>query len=460
MEQRDWKVLCESISRSNCILFLGPEFPIQIKKGKRTKQTSISNEIAACIKSELSLPLSPVNVKPDNLQLSELANYYYARGFTQPDMSVLIDNWYKENADKISLPVFDALMKLPFTFLVDTTVLNLFYNHLKKLTKKPEKSAYQLNGKAQPLTEPTLSVDDSIGTVEKPFVYNLYGTLDEFESMAISENELINLLISIISKNPRLPLNITTEFEKSNKIFLFVGFGILSKSWYFKILLQVLGFNNKKLKSYSTDYTNIENYNSDPQVFFFDKNLHVKLCALNSDRFVKLLCNQFTKVIGDPNDNKALITTSTLLPKVFISYVKEDLDAIKKIRSAMNRNNVDVWWDENDLRGLVDINIKNIINYEVAGFVVVISKNLLARDRTYVFREIEWANETASLLDRKDDFIYTCLIDDIDRSEYESKEKLKDFSPYKLHGNDFEKGTLQLCTAILRNYRRHKKLNT
>ena len=61
---------------------------------------------------------------------------------------------------------------------------------------------------------------------------------DEPGSLVLSENDLLDFLIAIVSERPPLPNSLRCALKRTGQSFLFVGFGI--KQWYLRVLMKVL----------------------------------------------------------------------------------------------------------------------------------------------------------------------------------------------------------------------------
>jgi len=103
---------------------------------------------------------------------------------------------------------------------------------------------------------------------------------------------------------------------------------------------------------------------------------------------------------------------STPSRAVFLSYASEDADAARYVRDALRGAGIDVWFDENELRGgdAWDLSIRRRIK-ECALFVPVISANTDARSEGYFRRE--WNLAVDRTLDMADDqaFLLPVVID-------------------------------------------------
>ena len=106
--------------------------------------------------------------------------------------------------------------------------------------------AFIINGK-----DATKTIYDRLGdqeqikiapTVHAPLVYKLHGSLDDIDSMIMTEDNYIDFLISLIEGNPKIPDKIKNIFD-SNSI-LFIGYGL--KDWNIRVLLRYFRKNDRR----------------------------------------------------------------------------------------------------------------------------------------------------------------------------------------------------------------------
>ena len=79
-------------------------------------------------------------------------------------------------------------------------------------------------------------------TVHKPLVYKLHGSLDDIDSMIMTEDNYIDFLISLIEGNPKIPDKIKNVFDTSS--ILFIGYGL--KDWNIRVLLRYFRKNDRR----------------------------------------------------------------------------------------------------------------------------------------------------------------------------------------------------------------------
>ena len=98
---------------------------------------------------------------------------------------------------------------------------------------------------------------------------------------------------------------------------------------------------------------------------------------------------------------------------VFLSYAREDSEAVRRIADALRAFGTEVWFDQNELRGgdAWDAKIKKQI-HECALFVPVISANTQARAEGYFRREWRLGVERTHDMSANVAFITPVVIDD------------------------------------------------
>src|SRR4051812_4349432 len=97
---------------------------------------------------------------------------------------------------------------------------------------------------------------------------------------------------------------------------------------------------------------------------------------------------------------------------VFLSYAREDADAVRRIADALRTTGVEVWFDQSELRGgdAWDANIRQQIQ-DCALFVPIISGHTQARREGYFRLEWKLADERTHLMAEGTPFILPVAID-------------------------------------------------
>ena len=104
---------------------------------------------------------------------------------------------------------------------------------------------------------------------------------------------------------------------------------------------------------------------------------------------------------------------------VFLSYAREDAEAARRIADALRSQHVEVWFDQNELRGgdAWDAKIRKQIN-DCTLFIPVISQHTQERSKGYFRLEWKLAVEQTHLMLEGVPFLAPVVIDDtrIDRA--------------------------------------------
>ena len=103
----------------------------------------------------------------------------------------------------------------------------------------------------------------------------------------------------------------------------------------------------------------------------------------------------------------------TVSPTIFISYIREDVDAARQLQNAIAALGGDVWFDERRLSpgDAWEHEILTAIRRTIRLFIPIISANTEREEEGYVFREwIEAVERSRSIPRRR--FIVPVIVDD------------------------------------------------
>jgi TIR domain len=155
--------------------------------------------------------------------------------------------------------------------------------------------------------------------------------------------------------------------------------------------------------------------------------------------------------IGDPPDEDA--------PTIFISYMREDADAARRLADAITSQGGDVWFDERRILpgDEWEPEVLSRIRRTVRLFVPVISANTEGEDEGYVFREWRAAVERSqSIMGRR--FIVPVIIDDDYTGDAGRYQQIPDeFRPLhfgRAPGGEPDAGLIEMLNSEIRDMRR------
>ena len=430
MQPDDWNQICRSIYEGRCILMIGSEFPVQFKSKANNKNNITSFAELFCedlidgivkvkVDNSKEIPGNEIETAKNRIRSTLPVNDFtqlatrYTKLSSKYNLENLITEFYLKNLPKLHSPIFRQLMTLPFGFVVDTNHGHFFSNECREIGKKPKENYYNFKKKESSLASYSDKITYSLGDEKQPFFYHLFGSINKPESLVVSENDLIQFIINVISKSPGLHNDVKSQFLNTSHCFLFIGFAFMSKNWYFRILLNSLDSGNKEPMSYALD--RLENYGSekslisDPTVLFFRDQLKVSLWKYDASLFVKKLVTEYKLYNAKRDKYKGDQKVSTDAPKVFVSYKTEDYERVKVFCDQLRATDIETWLDKKDLDGLIDAEISDAIK-EANAYIVVSSENLMSHSESYVYIEAKEAAERAKAFPDEGTFLFPCYM--------------------------------------------------
>lgn len=134
----------------------------------------------------------------------------------------------------------------------------------------------------------------------------------------------------------------------------------------------------------------------------------------------------------------------------FFSYVREDEDKVREIKSAFERNSISTWFDQDIL--LPGQNFHDEIRSGIQGgayYIDIYSKNRAAKERTYANRELNIAVDELILRGNKAGWYIAVTLEDCDVSDRDlgGTMRLGDFHRAQLH-KDWDRELAKLLKAV------------
>jgi hypothetical protein len=388
-EEDDWSTLIHAIHQKNCILMLGPDAALEsVKKNGKEELHPLTKILA----NQLSERIDPgILEKINTSDLAQVAQYYCMEK-DRNALEVRVTEFYGERKN-LSSELHKNLAALPFYFTITTTPDEMCASALKEEGKKPVIERFHFKDNNKRLV--------TMGTNKKPLVFHFYGTVDEPDSLVLTENNLLDFLVTLISKKRPLPDNIRSELKDEDKSFLFLGFGF--RNWHLRILLYALQGNGKERCSYALEQllpNRIAEFEQNV-IFFKKSSLKIHIFVGNLIQFVKQLRAEYKQRFP------------LLGAQVFICYASEDETYAKSVFTALENAGISPWIDKENIRGGAEWDrcIKDTL--EEVDYVVVLQSQALGKKKIgYVNKEINTALERQKEFQQGLCFIIPVKIDD------------------------------------------------
>lgn len=447
MKERHWTSLVTSLRHGQCVLFVGQEIPGTLSIEPSTLASVKGATYAEGLTLQLAEELEEDGREVPAATLAAVAQQYEdAQGFGPNALRARAQEFYQSQA-YLPSPVHRALAALPFNLIVATCQDELLLNTLKESGKSPLHHRYNLRGDKR--ENPEFTVPYSHQT---PIVYHLFGSVDEPGSLVLSENDLLDFLIAIVSERPPLPSSLRCALKRTGQSFLFVGFGI--NQWYFRVLIKMLVRAlelHRTASAIATDsLSNLSTLDREQTILFYQRGTRIEIEDADIATFLAELGKRLDRAGGIVEQTGAVGPR----PRVFISYAREDLDLAARVFDALQKMHFEPWIDSDSLQGGEnwDQRIRNEL--EATDYALVLYTPALCRKNdSYVNREIALARDRA--LSVRGSFLLPLRTADVGAED--RIVELSEFNEMALRPEQFDSDFSKVISTLLRDYQRRNR---
>ena len=404
MKKHLWKELVTSLRHGQCILVLGPEIPVlnsnsnhgddaerrdddkdsrDLGNGAKDGSDASARDLFKDYLTE-ALESEGDTVQEDHFR-AVAQQYEDHREFSAESLRAEASDFFQDDEFKPSV-IHEQLAELPFTLTISTNHDLLFDMALKANDKTPKTAYYNFRGNRRDNTNPEIPVDP-----QSPLTYNLFGHINDPNSLVLSENDLADFLIAVVDKNPPIPDSIIKAMRKCSTL-LFVGFGL--KHWYLRVLLKVflraLELHKKGSKIVTEPLSNLDSLDLKKTISFYRRGIRIHVNNSELLPFIQDLKKKL-KEKGGFSQKPPGFTSS---PKVFISYASQDKVIAQRLHDSLSDNDFVSWLDKETLEPGDVWNDKIKCGINQSDFLLVVcSKALKNKQDSYVNKEISWSLE-------------------------------------------------------------------
>ena len=398
-DSEDWDQLIASIKRGKCVVMLGhdavtarfdrdsPPEPIRTAFTKFLRKRLEDEGIAAPESDEASVLAETAVMVGGRDMLHEWVQSFYARqdGYVDPIVKTLADIDVRVIVNTVpGLP-------LEATFPADQ--------------QPPKVAFYDRNG-------PEVKLIDDWHPGDERLIYHLNGSLRDPASLALTDGDLLDVLVSVVGGNPSLPENLVSTLSDvtGETTYLFLGFRLYL--WQHRVLMRVLdeAMSNVRRKNKSYAFEIDEIYPGTRNFFTVGHKISL-FGELSPHELVAELETRMSEKGDEPVPERAPFPN-----KVFICHASEDKLTAAQLAAQLKRNGLTPWLDKDEIYGGAqwDALIKETLGREVQYVVILQSKNFAEKRRgeSYLNEEILTALERAKRFPTSRTFIVPLFIDD------------------------------------------------
>jgi hypothetical protein len=448
MKERHWTNLVSSLRHGQCILVLGPEVPARIGTGGSEDATAPPLTSADALRNKLAEELEEDGHRVTATSLAGVAQQYEdAEGFGPSTLRSQAAKFYASAPIEPSA-AHRALGGLPFPLIISTCHDRLLADALEKSGKSPV--AYRFNLRGDRSDNPEFVIPGSAAT---PLVYHLFGGFDEPQSLVISENDLLDFLIAVISERPPMPNSLRRALQRPGASLLFVGFGI--RHWYLRVLLKALVRSLSLGRSGSAVALEpllhgVPDFDRQQTILFYQRGTRIEVCDDEIQGFLAEFKRRL-EAEGGAIDQPSPFGPR---PRVFVSYASEDSALAARLFAALQKSGFEPWLDKDALRGGEDWNLMIEDQLRETDYLLVLETPALAGKRVgYVNKEIAVARDRAQRY--RGSFLIPLIGEDLPPEQ--RIEELSGYQDMPLRERCFDDDVAALLSTLRRDYQRRQK---
>jgi hypothetical protein len=447
MKERHWTSLVTSLRHGQCVLVLGPDIPVDVVVADSSEGPATSILLPEVFSAKLTSELAEDNRRVSGTTLAAIAQQYEdAEGFGANAMRALAGKFYKSAAYRPSA-VHRALAALPFSLILTTAQDAVLTDALKAAHKNPLTERYHLRGDKRNNPEFVLP-----GSPDAPVVYHLFGDENDPNSLVLSENDLLDFLIAIVSERPPLPNSLIRALKRTGQSFLFVGFGITQ--WYLRLLLKVLVRTlelHRTANSIATEpLRGLSETDREQTVLFYQRGTRIEL----EDQDIGAFLAELTMRLKADGGFAGQTTPLGPRPRVLISYAREDGELAARVYSALQGAHFEPWLDRESLAGGDDWDQRIKEELEVTDFALVLYTSAFCRKAdSYVNKEVALARQRA--LSVRGSFLIPLRTPDL--AEDDRVAELAQYQDMPLRPAFLEDDLSKVVSTMRRDYQRRNR---
>ncbi|OJU26355.1 MAG: hypothetical protein BGN92_02315 [Sphingobacteriales bacterium 41-5] len=208
--------------------------------------------------------------------------------------------------------LLDKIIHLPFSLILNT-------NPDKSLVKlfSEKKKNFQFEYFSRRPNKNKNNIEDP--NPENPLIYNLFGSVEEFQSLVLDFEDLFNHLTTLFN-NTNVPNEVRTVL-KNTYTFIFLGFQL--EKWDTQLLFRYINMNEQEFDNRKKNYTKKPSNIDEGSESFFTKQLNVRFYMAPVD-FIENIYSKYTDNVGKEEDEKI-----------------QKMDVIEAIRYLLNADKIE-----------------------------------------------------------------------------------------------------------------------
>jgi len=307
MDNIDFDTIVETIRDEKCVLFLGPE--ILNINGNSFIETFV-NQLNDDLKTKFSFH---ENDEFFHFKTPQIKNTLYYK----------LKSFYASNQFS---DFYDKLVHIPFNLIIsinpDLYLRDAFENQ-------------GINHKFSYFHKLKQIGDVEIPSHNNPLIYNLLGTIEEFDSVIFTNDDFFQFLAAILGEI-KIPLELQNTLKNSHR-YIFLGFKF--DKWYVQLIFRLLNIYKAKEKVNEAYNSNI----SEAIKTFYNEEFRIDFIDTDSYDFIDKLFNycKQQKFLNSGSNTENKVSSNN--EKIRIAVEKSEFEtAINLLKAFFEKNNPEI----------------------------------------------------------------------------------------------------------------------
>lgn len=262
MPQIDWDLVIGSIQEEKCVLFLGPEIDIYQDYKNCSINEALIQELEIDKNDKISFHREDEFFIFDD-KGAEFSTYFKIKKFFQREYN---------------RQFFEKIVQIPFHLIISINPDTFLSQTFSKYNLPHKFDFYHKKQNPREIKKPTAA---------DPLIYNLFGVIEQKESLILTHDDMYVFLHSIFGKN-ELPKDLL-ETLKSAYSFVFLGFKF--DKWYVQLLLRLLHLYDDDKRNKYASYSEL----SDDLEKFCRQQFNISFVSNEIKEFVEELYKKCTE---------------------------------------------------------------------------------------------------------------------------------------------------------------------
>lgn len=263
-----WKLLLRRLKKDKAILLVGPE----VIMTNYSSEQQLKEQLQGYIQEDLEDILEDEDL--ERIEYYSEDGFFFLEDDFRLEVAESVQDFYKKQ--KLS-DIYYKLAELPFHLTISLSPDKLLNKAFEELGLPYHFHFYDKTDYNTVLDDKKL---DFTPSKENRLVYNIFGSIDNENSLILSYDDLFEFIQRIFN-NYKLPKTIEETLLSAN-CFVFVGFNY--SKWYLKLLLRLMNLNEKVYKVYGTDKPKTKEIET-----FFINEFDMNFTELDSISFIEAL---------------------------------------------------------------------------------------------------------------------------------------------------------------------------